>query len=396
MRSTGQANSMRKKPSFVVAVPFRSVCDQHARFFEQEGMLRVYATWNRRGTAGIPNQRTRLFPLLGLFSYLAARTLPPYQGEAFRFALHPFYDRWVRSLLRPGDHILSSYGYANSCFRWARRHGGQTFLDAGNSHPSHFWKIVSEEHRRWGCRYPPVSPAHYRRSLAMMEEVDWVLAPSHFVEDSFVQNGFSSNRIVRMPYAIDLSIFQPGLSRPKNQPFTVINTGGLSLRKGTPYLLQAIKKLKERIPDLRVLLTRQISDSIQPILAQYRDLSIEWSETLPPAALAERLRSADLFILPSLEEGMARTALEAMACGLPVILTPNTGACDLVNEAVNGSIVPIRDSEAIVEKAIFWRNRTMGSGVRPGVFLDRTMLDFSHFSQRLAVFLKKIAPPNGR
>lgn len=76
MRSTGQANSMRKKPSFVVAVPFRSVCDQHARFFEQEGILRVYATWNRRGTAGIPNQRTRLFPLLGLFSYLAARTLP--------------------------------------------------------------------------------------------------------------------------------------------------------------------------------------------------------------------------------------------------------------------------------------------------------------------------------
>ena len=149
-------------------------------------------------------------------------------------------------------------------------------------------------------------------------------------------------------------------------------------------------------PDLRVLLTRQISDSIQPILAQYSDLSIEWSETLPPAALAERLRSADLFILPSLEEGMARTALEAMACGLPVILTPNTGACDLVNEAVNGSIVPIRDSEAIVEKAIFWRNRTMGSGVRPGVSLDRTMLDFSHFSQRLAVFLKKITLPNGR
>lgn len=383
---------MKKNPSFVVAVPFRSVCDQHARFFEQHGMLRVYATWNRRGTAGIPKEKTKLFPLLGLLSYLAARALPPYQGEAFRFALHPFYDRWVRSLLRPGDHILSSYGYANSCFRWARRNGGQTFLDAGNSHPLHFWKVVSEEHQRWGCPYPPVSPAHHRRSVAMMRDVNWVLAPSHFVEDSFLQNGFSSNKIVRMPYAIDLNIFQPIPTQPKNRPFTVINTGGLSLRKGTPYLLEALKILKAKIPNLRILLTRQISDGIKPILARYGDLPIEWSATLPPALLADRLRSADLFILPSLEEGMARTALEAMACGLPVVLTPNTGACDLVKEGVNGSVVPLRDPNAIVEMALFWRNQMKESYVRSRLpDFDRTLLDQPRFCQRMEEFLKRIS-----
>jgi glycosyltransferase involved in cell wall biosynthesis len=384
---------MRKKPSFVVAVPFRSVCDQHARFFEERGMLRIYATWNRRGTAGISKERTRLFPFLGLLSYLAARTLSPYQGEAFRFALHPFYDRWVRSLLQPGDHVLSSYGYANSCFRWVRLHGGQTFLDAGNSHPLHFWKVVSEEHSRWGCRYPPVCPAHYRRSVAMMQNVDQVLAPSHFVEKSFLEHGFPAERIHRIPYATDLSVFQPGSSRPPDRPFTVINTGGLSLRKGTPYLLEALRILKKKIPNLRILLTWQTSDSIKPILARYGDLPIEWSETLPPALLAERLRSADLFILPSLEEGMARTALEAMACGLPVVLTPNTGACDLVKEGVSGSVVPLRDPGAIAGKALFWHGRIMGDGFRPSVSLDRSMLDYSRFCQRLAVVLEKIPSP---
>jgi glycosyltransferase involved in cell wall biosynthesis len=381
----------QSKPSFVVAVPFRSVCDQHARFLEEQGMLRLYATWNRRGTAGIPSEKTKLLPILGLLSYVAARTLSPYYGEAFRFALHPLYDRWVRSLLKPGDHILSSYGYTNGCFRWARQQGGMTFLDAGNSHPSHFWKIMSEEHQRWGCTYPPVSHAHTRRSLAMMKEVDWVMAPSSFVEDSFLQNGFSAVQIVRIPYATDLNVFQAAEMRAPDRPFTVINTGGLSLRKGTPYLLEALRILKRQVPELRVLLTRQISDSIRPILARYKDLTIEWSTTLPQQQLAKRLQSADLFILPSLEEGMARTALEAMACGLPVILTPNTGSCDLVEEGINGSIVPIRSPEAIVEKALFWRERVLGRG-RQGssIHTDLSKLAYPHFSQRFGTFLKKI------
>jgi glycosyltransferase involved in cell wall biosynthesis len=230
----------------------------------------------------------------------------------------------------------------------------------------------------------------------MMQNVDQVLAPSHFVEKSFLEHGFPAERIHRIPYATDLSVFQPGSSRPPDRPFTVINTGGLSLRKGTPYLLEALRILKEKIPNLRILLTRQISDSIKPILARYHDLPIEWSETLPPALLAERLRSADLFILPSLEEGMARTALEAMACGLPVVLTPNTGACDLVKEGVSGSVVPLRDPGAIAEKALFWRDRIMGDGFRPSVSLDRSMLNYSRFCQRLAVVLEKIPSPESR
>jgi glycosyltransferase involved in cell wall biosynthesis len=179
--------------------------------------------------------------------------------------------------------------------------------------------------------------------------------------------------------------------RTPDRPFTVINTGGLSLRKGTPYLLEALRILKRQVPELRILLTRQVSDSIRPILAQYKDLTIEWSTTLPQQQLAKRLQSADLFILPSLEEGMARTALEAMACGLPVILTPNTGSCDLVEEGINGSIVPIRSAEAIVEKALFWRERVLGRG-RQGspIHTDLTKLAYPHFSERFATFLKKI------
>jgi glycosyltransferase involved in cell wall biosynthesis len=189
----------------------------------------------------------------------------------------------------------------------------------------------------------------------MMEHVDYVLAPSGFVAKSFLKKGFREEQILRMFYPVDLSVFKPSKEvRPVDRPFTVVNTGGLSLRKGTPYLLEALRMLRKRIPNMRILLNNLPTESIRRILAEYGDLPIEWSDYLPANKLADRLRSADLFILPSLEEGLVRTALQAMACGVPVVLTPNTGANDYVEEGVNGSVVPIRDAAVIANAAEAW------------------------------------------
>ena len=65
------------------------------------------------------------------------------------------------------------------------------------------------------------------------------------------------------------------------------------------------------------------------------------------------LDEADLFVLPSLEEGLARVMLEAMGCGLPIVATTNTGATDVVREGVEGFVVPIRDVEALREKIAY-------------------------------------------
>ena len=65
-------------PRFVVAVPFRSVCDDHARILSRQGLLRLYPLWTRRGTAGIPAEATRLLPALGLLAYAGTCVLPPF------------------------------------------------------------------------------------------------------------------------------------------------------------------------------------------------------------------------------------------------------------------------------------------------------------------------------
>jgi glycosyltransferase involved in cell wall biosynthesis len=357
----------------------------------RQRLLRFVAMGTRRGVAGVPAELTRLNPAIGLLTYATARTLPTYQAESFRFRLHPWFDHWVKRQLRPGDHIYSSYGYANASFRWVRRHGGQTILEAGNSHPEYFHTLLGEEHRRWGSPRPPVADHHYRRSVEMMEHVDYVMSPSSFVTNSFLAHGFKPAQIFKCRYPIDVSCFTPSPSpRPANRPLRVICTGMLSLRKGAPYLLEAFRLVNQKIPAAQLLLTRSAFEDIKPILAKYNDLPIDWAPSLPHPQLAERLRSADIFVLPSLEDGLAFTVIEALACGLPAITTPNTGASDLIQPGRNGEVVPIRDAKAIADAVLKWAEKILASDWQPRVLVDQELVSFDHFEREFDAQLRRL------
>ncbi len=318
-------------------------------------MLRFLALGTRRGAAGIPPGRTRLNPWIGLCGYAAGQVFSQFKEETLRSRLFAWFDRWVLRQLEPGDHILSSYGYVNQCFQWVRAHGGKTFLDAGNAHPESYWSVLEEEYARWKCPLPPFPQGWYRRAAAMMPLVDYVLSPSSHVTRSFLAHGFRPEQMLRNVYPIDLACFVPSKEpRPANRPLTIISTGAPSLRKGTPYLLEAFRIVRKAHPSARLILNDGVHDSLRPLLGRYSDLPIEWIPRLPHPQLAAQLREADIFVLPSLEEGMARTALEAMACGLPCVLTENTGSSDLIAPELTGTIVPIRDPQAIAAAILGW------------------------------------------
>ena len=374
--------SPEKNQSFVVATPARSVCDDFARFFQKQGLLRLYAIGTRRHTQGIDHERTRLFPIIGAMAYIAAKTLSPYRAEWFRSRLHPLFDSWVKLMLKPGDHLLSSYGYVNESFKWVRRHGGKTFLDAGNSHPENYWEVVSEEHRRWNCPYPALPPHWCEQSKAMMEHVDYLFSPSTYVTNSFLARGFSPSQILPNIYPIDLHCFTPPVQpRPKTRPLRVICTGSLNLRKGIPYLLEAFVTVLRHEPQAQLLLSGEVTESLRPIFAKYQHLPIDWAPNLPHPQLAGRLRSADIFVLPSLEDGFGLTVAEAMACGLPVVVTPNTGSADLVNEGVNGSVVPIRNAAAIADAILSWWTKIQATEGGPS--FDKNIVSRATFERKL-------------
>lgn len=379
---------MNEPKKFAVACPVRSVCDHHARVFASLGRLQGHYLGTRRGAKGIPEEFSHRLPLVGLISFAVAKTFP-LKGEAAKVACFPMFDHWVKHQLPENTHIFSSYGYTVECFRKVRESGGMTFLDGGNSHPANFWSVVEEEHKRWGVNVDPYPRKWNLGGLKSVELTDWVFSPSSYVTNSFIAKGFPAERLLSLPYPIDLSRFSPDppVEIP-DSPLRVVCTGGVSLRKGFPYLLEAMRLIrKER--DAVLMLTEGVHPSMLKLIHEYPDVPIDWSPRLGHDKLGERLKSGHVFALLSLEDGFALTAAEAMACGVPVVLTPNTGFSDFVIPGKNGEIVPIRDPHAAADAIVRCYERRISGAEFVDTDLKRA-LSFETFEQKLIQHLKTI------
>ncbi|MEH1910657.1 MAG: glycosyltransferase family 4 protein [Nostoc sp.] len=199
----------------------------------------------------------------------------------------------------------------------------------------------------------PLEKNEYLAEYIEREEQEWSLADvilcgSDFVRDSIQQCQGPKERCVIVPYGIDASFgidtsFQLSAKTPHQGLLRVLTIGSVGLRKGIPYVLEAAKQLKGKAI-FRVVGPVQVLPDAVAALQENLELvgQVARSQIMP------HYNWADVFLLPSICEGSAAVTYEALACGLPVIATPNTGS--IVEDGINGFIVPIRDVDAIVTK----------------------------------------------
>jgi glycosyltransferase involved in cell wall biosynthesis len=185
--------------------------------------------------------------------------------------------------------------------------------------------------------------ARVEQKLKEMQLADVVLVPSEFVEQTVLAH-HPAKAVVRAPYGVDAAFWSPASGARPAGPLRFLFAGQLSVRKGVPLLLEAWRAAALDDAELELVGSWQLSESARAALPA----NVRCSPPCPRAALRERFRGADVFVLPSYFEGLALVTLEAMACGLPVIATPASGASHLVGEA-NGRLVPTGNVEALVE-----------------------------------------------
>jgi glycosyltransferase involved in cell wall biosynthesis len=175
----------------------------------------------------------------------------------------------------------------------------------------------------------------------------WVVASS-FTANTLVEHGVPQAHVHVVPYGVNFQAYRKRARLPvASKPFTAIYVGSLIQRKGLSYFLDAVRLLGTS--HLRVVLCgRGLID--HKLLAHYSDLNVEVRIGLPTHQLVREVHESDVLVLPSLAEGFAHVILEMMACGLPVITTPNTCAPDVMVNGKHGFILPIRNAEAIAEK----------------------------------------------
>jgi alpha-maltose-1-phosphate synthase len=135
----------------------------------------------------------------------------------------------------------------------------------------------------------------------------------------------------------------------------ILFAGALGQRKGLSYALRAIELIGEKNCEL-TLLGRKTVEGCRPLDQAVR--GHRWLPSLSHAQVLREMRQHDVLIFPSLFEGFGLAITEAMSQGTPVITTAHTAGPDIIDDGVDGFIVPIRSAEAIAEKLeLFARDR---------------------------------------
>jgi glycosyltransferase involved in cell wall biosynthesis len=263
-----------------------------------------------------------------------------------------WFDKEVTKILKPEFDIFVGWsGACFGCFHRAKELGSITIVERGSSHMAYQTQILEEEYERWGKQFTATHQGVYQREISTYQDCDYIAIPSLFVKQTFLDQGIPENKLIHVPYGASLKDFYP-VPKEDNK-FRVIHCGGISLRKGVQYLLQAFDELN--LPDAELWLVGSVNlGEIEPFLTKYQSEKIILKGHQPQNQLRWFYSQCSVFCIASIEEGLAMVQPQAMACGLPVIHTTNTGGGDVVRDGVDGFCIPIRDVEAIKEKILFF------------------------------------------
>lgn len=189
--------------------------------------------------------------------------------------------------------------------------------------------------RRYGMLYPILTPV----IRAIWRSAETVIAKCQGEADMIRAVDSTINNIALVPNGVDLTAFQSQAAIPDDGTLRLLCVARLIERKGQHHLIDAVKRLSDEgisvVLDLVGTGDAQIANEAQARALGVRD-KVHFAGYVPREEIANYYAAAHVFVLPSYNEGMSVATLEAMAAGLPVVVTRTGGTAELVGEAING------------------------------------------------------------
>lgn len=310
-----------------------------------------YPHWKLVDEEGIPRSKIRTFPwvqtpYMGRGKLALDRWL--WLNRLWAWLAHDTLDRYVAAQLTEPGILIALSGSGLHSGRRMQQLGGYHICDRGSVHISLQNQLLREEYNRYGLEWEGIDPRILEKELAEYEQANYISVPSRFCFDSFVDQGCSRAKLLTFPYGARLSRFKPAVSSnllPRREQFLILFVGHAGVRKGFIDLLAAYRLLRH--PNKRLLLIGTLSSPAKELLNCCNLEGIKHLGIVPNVQLSDYYNQASVFVLPSIEEGLAMVIGEAMACGCPVIASTNTGASELITDGDDGFIVPIRRPDLI-------------------------------------------------
>ena len=308
-------------------------------------------------------------------------------GERADFLACRLFDRWAAARLRPGtaDAVVACEISALSTFRRAKRLGMVTVLDAAATHHR-------TQDRFHGFSEPP---GLHRRITAVKDGeialADHIFTVSELARQSYLEAGVPPERVHRVPLGVDVELFAPAFREtPSGEGTTFVFAGAASRVKGLDLLLAAFAEVRRAEPGARLLVIGPAGDC-SSLLGPPAPEGVTVLGTLSQQELAARFAAADCLVLPSRNESFGMVVPEALAAGLPVLVSDRVGASDLVTEGRNGWVVPAGDAGALAGRMLAAsRNREDLRRMRPACRQAAEAADWPAYHRRFAELLRSL------
>ncbi|MEZ5899135.1 MAG: glycosyltransferase family 4 protein [Hyphomicrobiaceae bacterium] len=347
-RSSSPARSRmsnnRKKPAVVVAHPGGQHAHHLAAALQERDMLSHFfhgGTLPKDVLELIPRaKRTRINwfqPIRRLITY----GIPSAIHSRLFAAVYDLFDRDVTRRMS-GQDYLAVVGYetvALNMFAHAHQRGAAGILDAASVHHSSQTRLTASSN----------TPSMVRRKDAELAQTDFILTCSTLARDSYRASGFSFSKIACANLGVDNSAFAPSATMHEELPIKFCSAGNLSQLKGFDVVATASRVLQSMGLRYELRIAGNLSTSDATIAKDLSGAAI-LTGRISHSKMPDFYRTSDVFILPSRFDSFGMVVLEAMACGLPVIVSENVGAKDVVTEGVNGWIIPANDAQALANR----------------------------------------------
>ncbi len=278
-------------------------------------------------------------PARRIVSYLVP---PRVRAEAVH-RMARYFDRQIArklKLIRP-DAVVGYENCALETFEAAKQLGIARILDVPSVHHQMQARAGLSRMR---AKFQHEVDVRKDREIAL---ADLILVCSSLARDSFTEAGIASNRIAILPLGVNLKRFYPGPnSSPQFDAATFLFVGHVNAQKGADLLLHACRQLSENRIPFELAVAGSHSNSDGHLRAQLRQYGKVLGR-VPNSEMSDIYRNASCLVLPSRFDSFGQVVAEAMACGVPVIVSDNVGAKDLVDNGKNGWVIPSNDAYAL-------------------------------------------------
>ena len=254
---------------------------------------------------------------------------------------------WLEKLAGQLDVFVGFVGQSLNSFRRARQLRAERLeLHAANSHVDNVVRQHAKARRQFPIESPWIGEGQRVKTLKEYEEADVIWVASEYTRRTFLEAGVPEKKLAQIHLQTDPH-FRPPAAKPSDGVFRVVFVGNLTVGKGVPLLIEAFSRLTLRDAELTLVggcSSRGMRKYLGNAIARDSRIRIAPGDPLP------HLQKADVCVHPTYEDGWAYAPAEAMACGVPVIVSEDTGMKELVQEGANGYIVSTGNEDALYER----------------------------------------------